>query len=114
MQKLFSLVRTNFTSDKYPYLTIISNIFFGLGVGRIIALPADELSDNLPVKILLIVGTCLFFNYITWLRKASKGVRRTTSGRFRPLLREAMLCAALNAFVLLSSLSLFFLKAASL
>ncbi len=63
------------------------------------------------VKTLLIIGTCLFANYLMCLRKAFKGINRNpNNGKLRPFLREAALCAILNACIFIFSTMLFFIK----
>jgi hypothetical protein len=110
MQRIFSYLHWKFTINKFPYLTILSNIFLGFAFGRILVTPGDDLSENTFVKAFLVIGACLFFNYLGCIRKAWKGIIRDIHGRLRPFLREALFCAALNGFILIFSLSLFFLK----
>jgi hypothetical protein len=110
MRTILYRLKTSFTFDKFPYLSVFSNIFLGYGLGRILMTASDDLGENLWIKAFIIVGTCLFFNYLSCLRKAAKGVTRTTRGKIRPFLREAFLCAGLNGFVLILTLGLFFFK----
>lgn len=110
MQKVILLIRANITPDRFPYLTLISDIFLGFAFGRIIVTPADELTENIPIKVFLIIGTCLFFNYLLCTRKAGKGITHSPGGKIRPLLRELYLCATINGFMILFSLSFFFFK----
>ncbi len=110
VQKVISLIRATITPDRFPYLTLFSNIFLGFAFGRIIVTPAGELTESILIKVFLIIGTCLFFNYLLCIRKATKGITRSPAGKVRPLLRELCLCAALNGFMFLSSLSFFFFK----
>jgi hypothetical protein len=110
MQKIISLIRSHITSDRFPYLTMFSNIFLGFAFGRILVLSADKLAESILIKVFLIIGTCLFFNYLLCTRKAAKGITCTPCGKIRPLLKELRLCAALNGFMLLLSLSFFFFK----
>ncbi len=109
-QNFVSLIRAKLTPDKLPYLTILSNVFLGFALGRIIVMPGEELLESVSVRVFLIIGTCLFFDYLLCARKAAKGTTCTPSGKMRPLLRELLLCAAVNASVCLLSLSLFFFK----
>jgi hypothetical protein len=109
-QKIISLIRAKITPDRLPYLTFLSNVFLGFAFGRIVVMPAEELIDSISIKVFLIIGTCLFFNYLLCTRKAAKGVSCSPSGKIRPFLRELRLCAAVNAFIFLLSLSLFFFK----
>ena len=113
-QKILSFIRPEVTPDRFPYLTILSNVFLGFAFGRIVTMPAGELIESVSVKVFLIIGTCLFFNYLLCARKAVKGITRSPGGKIRPFLREVLLCAAVNAFIFLLSLSLFFFKSHSL
>jgi hypothetical protein len=110
MQKILSVIRANITPDRFPYLTVFSNIFLGFAFGRILVMSADKLAESISIKVFLIIGTCLFFNYLLCTRKAAKGIICNPCGKIRPLLKELCLCAALNGFMLLLSLSLFFFK----
>jgi hypothetical protein len=109
-QKILSFIRPEIAPDRFPYLTILSNVFLGFAFGRIVVMPAEELIESVSIKVLLIIGTCLFFNYVLCVRKAAKGITCSPSGKIRPFLREVLLCAATNAFIFLLSLSLFFFK----
>ena len=109
-QKILSFIRPEITPDRFPYLTILSNVFLGFAFGRIVMMSAEELIESVSIRVFLIIGTCLFFNYLLCARKAAKGVTCSPSGKIRPFLREVLLCAAMNAFILLLSLSLFFFK----
>lgn len=110
MQKILFALRTNLTFEKFPYLTILSNVFLGFALGRILILSGDEMAGNVWIKIFLIIGTCLFSNYLLCVRKAASGITRTISGKLRPFLKEAVLCAVLNGCILFLSISLFFFK----
>ncbi len=103
-------MRAEIKPDRVPYLTILSNIFLGFAFGRIIMTPAEELIESIPIKVFLIIGTCLLFNYLLCVRKAAKGITCCASGKIRPLLRELFICAAVNGFIFLLSLSVFFFK----
>jgi hypothetical protein len=103
-------MRFNFRFEKFPYLTFLSNIFLGFALGKIIISPGDELPKNILIKVLLIIGACLFWNYLLCVRKAGRGITRNIHGRMRPLFREALLCAYLNASIFIISMSLFFFK----
>jgi len=107
-------MRAEIRLDRVPYLTILSNVFLGFALGRIVMMPGEELIESVSIKIFLIIGTCLFFSYLLSTRKASKGITCSPSGKIRPFLRELFLCAAVNAFILLLSLGLFFFKSYSL
>ncbi len=109
-QKILPFIRPEITPDRFPYLTILSNVFLGFAFGRIVMMPAADLIESVSVKIFLIVGTCLFFNYLLCARKAAKGINRTPGGKIRPFLREVLLCAAVNAFIFVLATSLFFFK----
>ncbi len=110
MRKVVFFLKSNFTFERYPYLTVLSNVFLGYSFGRIVITPGDELSNSLLIKVLLILGTGLFFKYLFCLRRAFTGVTRTIDRKIRPLLREALLCAGLNALIFLIALSFFFYK----
>ena len=112
-RKIISLTKPKITPDRFPYLTIASNVFLGFAFGRIMVMPAEELAESISIKVFLIIGTCLFFNYLLCTRKAAKGVTCTCSGKIRPFLGQLLLFAAINAFMLLLSLGLFFLKSLS-
>jgi hypothetical protein len=114
MRAIISFLRMPFSFEKFPYLTILSNSFLGYALGSILITPGEEVTQSVVIKVLLIVGTCFFANYLVCLRKAASGITRSIKGKLRPFLKEAFLCAALNAAVLLISLSLFFLKSHSL
>ena len=103
-------MRAKIPPDRVPYLTILSNVFLGFAFGRMVVTPAEELVGSLPIKVFLIVGTCLFFSYLLSTRKAARGITCCPSGKLRPVLRELRLCAATNAFIFLLSMSLFFFK----
>ena len=106
-------LRARITPDRFPYLTIVSNVFLGYAFGRIIVMPAEELRESTYVKVFLIVGTCLFFNYLLYARKAARGVTRSCSGKMRPFLGQLLLFAAINALMFILSLGLFFFKSLS-
>ena len=110
MQKVILLIKANITPDRFPYLTLFSNIFLGFAFGRIIVTPAEELTESILIKGFLIIGTCLFFNYLLYTWRTAKGITRSPGGKIRPLLRELCLCAAINGFMLFFSLGLFFFK----
>jgi hypothetical protein len=114
MQTTISFLRINFPFGKFPYLTILSNTFLGYALGSILITPGDEMTESIVIKVLLILGTCFFANYLVCLRKAASGITRSIRGKLRPFLKEALLCAALNAAVLLLSITLFFFKCHSL
>ncbi len=109
-QKILSFIRPEIAPGRFPYLTILSNIFLGFAFGRIIIMPAEELTEDVFIKVLLIIGTCLFFNYLLCVRQTAKGVACGLNGKIRPFLKEVLLCAAMNAFIFLLSLSFFFFK----
>ncbi len=114
MRTVIAFLSVYFSFEKFPYLTVISNAFLGYALGSILITPGNEMTESVVIKGLLIVGTCFFANYLVCLRKAASGITRSIKGKIRPFLKEAFLCAALNAAVLFISLSLFFLKAHSL
>ncbi len=109
-RKILSFIRPEIAPGRFPYLTILSNVFLGFAFGRIVIMPAEELIESISIKALLIIGTCLFFNYLLCVRKTAKDVTCSPSGKIRPFLREVLLCAAINAIIFLLSLSLFFFK----
>lgn len=110
MQTMIYFLKKNFTSDKFPCLTIVANVFLGYAFGKILTTPADELGDDLFTKMFLILGACLFGNYLLCVRKASRGINRTLQGKLRPFLKDALLCAALNGVMLFLATALFFFK----
>ena len=110
MQKIIALIRANITFNKFPYLTMASNVFFGLAFGKIIVSPAEDLAESTLIKVFLIIGTCLFFHYLVCVRKVAKGITRNTDRKIRPFLREVFLCSALNALIFVFALCLFFYK----
>ncbi len=110
-QRILSLIRAGVSPNRLLYLTVLSNVFLGFAFGRIIVMPPEELMESISIKVLLIIGTCLFFSYLLSTRNAAKGITCCPSGKIRPFLRELFLCAAMNAFIFLLSLSLFFFKA---
>ena len=103
-------MRAEIPPDRVPYLTILSNVFLGFAFGRIVVMPAEELIGSVFIKMFLIIGTCLFFSYLLFTRKAARGITCCPSGKIRPFLRESLLCAAVNGLIFLLSLSLFFFK----
>ncbi len=109
-QKVISLIRAKITPERFPYLTILSHIFLGLSLGRILVVPAEELAESISIKFFLIIGACLFFDYLLCVRKAAKGIICCPGGKIRPSLKELLLCAAVNAIILLLSMGLFFFK----
>ncbi len=109
-QKILSFIRPEIAPGRFPYLTILSNVFLGFAFGRIIIMPAEELTESVSIRALLIIGTCLFCNYLLCVRKTAKGVTCSPSGKIRPFLREVLLCTAINALIFLLSVSLFLLK----
>ncbi len=114
MRTILSSMKSNLSFEKFPYLTILSNVFLGYALGSMLITPGDEITKSLVIKVLLIIGTCFFANYLMCLRKAARGITRSIQGKLRPFLKEAFLCAALNAAVLFVSLTLFILKSYSL
>ncbi len=114
MQTILYSLKKTLTFNNFPYLTILANVFLGYALGRIFMTPAEELGASLMTKVSLIIGTCLFANYLYCLRQASAGIIRNTRGKLRPFLREGLLCAALNAFIFVLSLTLFFVKSQTL
>ncbi len=110
MENMVSWIRGNLTFNNFPYLTMASNVFLGFGFGKIIATPAEDLTQSLLIKVLLIIGTCLFFHYLLCVRKVAKGISRNTQRKLRPFLKEVFLCGALNGLIFLLALSLFFYK----
>ncbi|RJR34560.1 MAG: hypothetical protein C4576_26125 [Desulfobacteraceae bacterium] len=112
MQSIIYSLKATLTFNKFPLLTILANIFLGFAFGKILVTPSDEVGGSILIQVFLIVGTCLFANYLLCLRKAFKGISRTTKGRLRPYLREAALCAALNVSIFLPAIVLYFFKAA--
>ncbi len=110
MQSIIYSLRRTLSFDNFPVLTVLANIFLGLALGKILVTPGDELGGSLLIKALMTIGACLFANYLMCLRKAFKGISRNTNGRLRPLLRDAILCAALNTGVFLLSVTLFCVK----
>ncbi len=109
-QKIISLIKVKLTPDRFPYLTILSNVFLGFAFGRIVVMPAEDLTESVSTRVFLIIGTCLLFNYLLCTRKAAKGITCSPNGKIRPFLKELLLCAAINAFIFILSLSLFFFK----
>ena len=110
MQSIICSLKGVLSFNNFPVLTILANIFWGYALGKILATPGDEVGGSILIKGLLIVGTCLFANYLMCLRKAFQGINRNINGKLRPLLRDARLCAALNVLILVLSLTLFFIK----
>lgn len=110
MQSILCSIKGVLAFNNFPVLTVLANVSWGYALGKILATPGDEVGGSFLIKALLIVGTCLFANYLLCLRKAFQGVNRTVNGKLRPLLREARRCAALNVLILVVSLTLFFLK----
>jgi len=110
MNTIAMFLKRYFRFEKFPYLTILSNTLLGYALGSILITPGDEVTGSLAIKILLILGTCFFANYLLCLRKAASGITRSIQGKLRPILKEGLLCAALNAAVLFLSLTLFFFK----
>jgi hypothetical protein len=110
MKNIIDSLKKNLTFNNFPYLTILANVFLGYALGRIFMTPGGELGESMLTKAFLIIGTCFFFNYLLCLRKAFLGIIRNANGKLRPFLREAMLCAGLNAFIFVLSITLFFVK----
>ncbi len=110
MRAIIFFLKRNLAFNNFPVLTILANIFLGLALGRIFITSGADLGESVLTKVFLIIGTCFFGNYLLCVRKASQGINRNTNGKLRPFLREAILCAALNAVVLAVSVTLFFLK----
>ncbi len=114
MEKMLSLLKKDLPYDKFPILSVLSNVFLGYAFGKILVTPGEEMGQSLLIQIFLIIGTCLFINYLLLVRKAASGVNRTVRGKLRPFLKEAILCAALNASIFVVSITLFLVKAQSL
>jgi hypothetical protein len=110
MQNIIYSLKRTLSFDNFPLLTVLANVFLGFALGKILVTPGDGLGGNLLIKVFLIVGTCLFANYLVCLRKAFTGINRTTNGKLRPLLRDALHCAILNGCIFLLCVSLFFIK----
>jgi hypothetical protein len=110
MQSLIYSLRRTLSFQNFPMLTVLANIFLGFALGKTLVTPSDELGGSMLIKVFLIVGTCLFANYLMCLRRAFKGISRATNGKLRPLLRDGLRCSALNAVILAACLALFFLK----
>jgi hypothetical protein len=110
MQSIIYSLKATLTFNKFPLLTILTNIFLGYAFGKILATPGNELGGSILIQAFLIIGTCLFANYLLCLRKAFKGINRNINGKLRPFLREAMLCAFLNVSMFVISITLFFVK----
>jgi hypothetical protein len=110
MQSIIYSFRETLSFNNFPLLTILANVFWGFALGKILITPGNELGGSILVKALLIIGTCLFANYLLCLRKAFKGINRNMNGKLRPFLREATLCAVLNACIFLFSMTLYFVK----
>lgn len=110
MHDIIYSLKATLSFNNFPVLTIMANVFWGYALGKILVTPGNELGGSLLIKVFLIIGTCLFANYLFCLRKAFKGIKRNTKGKLRPFLREAASCAFLNAFILVLSLTLFFIK----
>ncbi len=110
MQRIFYSLAGTLSINKFPLLTVLANIFLGYALGKILMTPGSELGGNILIKAFLVIGTCLFANYLMCLRKAFKGITRNIDGKLRPFLREALLCAALNGLVFLLSIASFFIK----
>ena len=111
MQGIIDSIKGAMSFNKLPILTILANVFWGLALGKIFITPGNELVGSLLVKVLMIMGTCLFANYLMCLRKAFKGISRNpTTGKLRPFLRDAAQCAVLNACVFIFAMTLFFIK----
>ena len=111
MQGIIHSIKGTVSFNKLPILTILANVCWGLALGKIFITPGNELIGSVLVKVLIIVGTCLFANYLLCLRKAFKGVNRNpTTGKLRPFLRDAAQCAVLNACVFVFAMTLFIIK----
>jgi hypothetical protein len=110
MQGIIYSIKGLLSFNNFPLLTILANIFWGCALGKILVTPSDELDGSIFIKALLTIGTCIFASYLMCLRRALNGINRNASGRLRPFLREAILCAFLNIFILLTSIMLFFVK----
>ncbi len=111
MQDIIHSIKTTLVLNKFPALTILANVFFGLALGKILTMPGNELVGSALVKTLLIIGTCLFANYLMCLRKAFRGITRNpNNGKLRPFLKEAVHCAMINASAFLLSIMLFIIK----
>ncbi|HSR11639.1 MAG TPA: hypothetical protein VLS90_09335 [Thermodesulfobacteriota bacterium] len=114
MEKIISLLKKDLSYKQFPYLSILANVFLGYALGKILITPGDEMPDHLLIKVFLILGTCFFANYLLCVKKAAGGIIRTAKGKLRPALKEAFLCAALNAFIFVAAISLFLIKSFSL
>ena len=110
MHDIIYSLKATLSFNNFPVLTIMANVFWGYALGKILVTPGNELGGSILIKVFLIIGTCLFFNYLLYTRKAAKGITCNPCGKIRPLLKELCLCAALNGFMLLLSLSFFFFK----
>jgi hypothetical protein len=110
MQSIIYSLKAKLTINKFPLMTILANVFLGYAFGKILATPGNELGGSILIQVFLIIGTCLFANYLLCLRKAFKGINRNSNGKLRPLLREAVLCAILNISIFVPSITLFFVK----
>ncbi|PKN30621.1 MAG: hypothetical protein CVU64_02465 [Deltaproteobacteria bacterium HGW-Deltaproteobacteria-21] len=110
MQSIIYSLKATLTFNKFPLLTILANIFLGYAFGKILVTPGNEVGGSILIQAFLIIGTCFFANYLLCLRKAFKGINRSTNGKLRPFLREALLCGALNVCIFLPCIALFFIK----
>lgn len=110
MQSIIYSVKETLSLNKFPLLTILANVFWGYALGKILVTPGDELGGSILIKVFLIIGTCVFGNYLLCLRKAFEGINRTAKGKFRPFLRDAIHCAVLNGAIFLLTITLFFIK----
>jgi hypothetical protein len=110
MQSIIYSLKGYLSFKNFPILTILANVFWGYALGKTLVTPSDELGGSLLIKVFLIIGTCLFANYLMCLRKAFRGVSRNSNGKLRPILREASLCAVLNFSIFSVAITLFFIK----
>jgi hypothetical protein len=110
MQSIIYSLKATLTINRFPLLTILANIFLGYAFGKILVTPGSEVGGSILIQLFLIIGTCLFANYLLCLRRAFKGITRNVNGKLRPFLREAILCAGLNVFIFLLAITLFFIK----
>jgi hypothetical protein len=110
MQKVldtFSILRSG---DIVRYFSILSIVCLGYAFGRILMVPGPELSGSRPVQALLIAGTCLFAQYLLYLRKSCGGVNRGPGGCIRPALKELLLCGGLNGVMAVVAVAAFLAK----
>lgn len=91
-------------------LSVLSGVFFGLALGRILVTAGSDLPGNYLIQGFLIAGACLFSSYLVYLRQAARGIIRTPQGKLRPQLREMVLCAALNGTMLILAVGFFIIK----